>query len=73
MNISAKLSNNIAKPIKNKAFSVTNSVQEHCSKPDKNFKMSAARINLEMQAEMMDPDDYIRIRSYLDQQERHLY
>ena len=62
---------NTTKAVKKTASMITEQVKTKCPNP-RGFKMSNARVNLELNAERMDAEDYIRIRSYLDQHERRI-
>lgn len=48
-----------------KAQVVTDAISEHFSRPSLSPKISAARVNLELNAENMSPNDYIAARSYI--------
>ena len=48
-----------------KAQEVTDVITERISKPQATPKISAARVNLELNAENMSPNDYIAARSYI--------
>lgn len=48
-----------------KAQEVTDAIAERVSTPQVTPKISAARVNLELNAENMSPRDYILARSYI--------
>lgn len=48
-----------------KAQEVTDVITERISRPQVTPKISAARVNLELNAENMLPNDYIAARSYI--------
>ncbi|MBO5446626.1 hypothetical protein J6A34_03875 [bacterium] len=48
-----------------KAQEVTDVITERISRPQATPKISAARVNLELNAENMSPNDYIAARSYI--------
>ena len=48
-----------------KAQEVTDVITERISRPQATPKISEARVNLELNAENMSPNDYIAARSYI--------
>lgn len=48
-----------------KAQVVTDAISEHFSRPSLSPKISAARVNLELNAENMSPNEYLMARNYL--------